>query len=171
MHAFSKLTEVVDGEPRIISAPPLIQPARDILHGAPGEAVMEQLRAIVRIYRESLQSDRRVLLEQFRFVDIALKVVGVGSVGTRAWIVCCSDGRPRSPVPAGQGGAGIRAGRLRRSERVRQPRQRVVAGQRLMQAASDIFLGWQHATGLDGRTGTSTSGSCGTGRGRWTSSR
>ena len=65
MHAFSKLTEVVDGEPRIISAPPLIQPARDILHGAPGEAVMEQLRAIVRIYRESLQSDRRCCSSSF----------------------------------------------------------------------------------------------------------
>jgi uncharacterized protein (DUF2252 family) len=87
LHAFSRLTETVDGRPRIISDPPLIQPARDILHGELGEATWIQLRQIIHDYRGSLQSDRRVLLEQFRFVDIALKVVGVGSVGTRAWIV------------------------------------------------------------------------------------
>ena len=153
MHAFSKLTEVVDGEPRIISDPPLIQPARDILHGAPGEAVMEQLRVIVRNYRESLQSDRRVLLEQFRFVDIAFKVVGVGSVGTRAWIVLLmgKDGADPLFLQFKEAQASVLEEFLQPSEYSTHS-ERVVAGQHLMQTSSDIFLGWLHAkSNLDGQ--------------------
>ncbi len=153
MHAFSRLTEVVDGEPRIISAPPLIQPARDILKGAPGAAVMEQLRLIVRTYRESLQSDRRVLLEQFRFVDIALKVVGVGSVGTRAWIVLLmgKDGADPLFLQFKEAQASVLEEFLQPSEYSTHS-ERVVAGQHLMQTSSDIFLGWLHAhSNLDGQ--------------------
>ncbi len=153
MHAFSKLTEVVDGVPRIISAPPLIQPARDILHGAPGEAVMEQLRVIVRNYRDSLQSDRRVLLEQFRFVDIAFKVVGVGSVGTRAWIVLLmgKDGEDPLFLQFKEAQASVLEEFLQPSDYSTHS-ERVVAGQHLMQTSSDIFLGWLHAqSNLDGQ--------------------
>src|SRR5262249_33061893 len=87
MKAFAKLTEVVDGERRIVSDPPLIVPMRDLL--APGDArdATDEIRELIRTYRRSLQRDRRHLLEGFHFVDIARKVVGVGSVGTRCWIV------------------------------------------------------------------------------------
>src|SRR5262249_17996116 len=90
MAAFSKLTEIVDGEPRIAADPPLIVPLRDVVARgdiaiAPEELV-EGLHDLVRRFRETLQNDRRILLEQFRLVDLAHKVVGVGSVGTRAWI-------------------------------------------------------------------------------------
>ena len=88
MQAMTKLTKVVDGEPRIISQPPLIVSARDMqVAGLDGDKFVELFRELLRRYRETLQADRRVLLEQFRFVDIARKVVGVGSVGTRAWIL------------------------------------------------------------------------------------
>ena len=103
---------------------------------------MHELRA--RATGASLQSDRRVLLEQFALVDVARKVVGVGSVGTRAWIALMlgRDGQ-RSAVPAGQGGPGLGAGGLRRaSSDYANHGERVVAGQHLMQATSDIFLGW-----------------------------
>ena len=85
--AFSKLTRLVDGEPRIVSNPPVIVPIRELLPGDDGDAVFERLHELLRSYRRSLQVDRRHLLEQFRVVDVARKAVGVGSVGTRAWIV------------------------------------------------------------------------------------
>ena len=86
MTAFSKLTRVVDGEPQIVSDPPLIERVSDLAPGREGEALTDALHELLRRYRQTLQTDRRVLLEEFRFVDIARKVVGVGSVGTRAWI-------------------------------------------------------------------------------------
>jgi uncharacterized protein (DUF2252 family) len=154
LHAFSRLTETVNGQPRIISDPPLIQPARDILAGDPGEATWAQLRQIIRDYRESLQSDRRVLLEQFRFVDIALKVVGVGSVGTRAWIVLLmgKDGDDPLFLQFKEAQASVLEEYLQPSEYASHS-QRVVAGQHLIQASSDIFLGWLHAeSNLDGES-------------------
>jgi uncharacterized protein (DUF2252 family) len=153
MHEFSRLTETVDGKLRIISAPPLIQPARDILHGEPGEAAWAQLRQIIRGYRDSLQSDRRLLLEQFRFVDIAFKVVGVGSVGTRAWIVLLmgKDGDDPLFLQFKEAQASVLEEYLQPSEYSCHS-QRVVAGQHLIQASSDIFLGWLHAqSNLDGQ--------------------
>ena len=86
MHAFSKLTHEVDGEPQIISDPPLIVPIEELFPTVTAEQMTDVLRDFIRGYRRSLQSDRRTLLEQFRFVHLARKVVGVGSVGTRAWI-------------------------------------------------------------------------------------
>ena len=87
MHAFEKLTHLVDGEPRIISDPPLIVPIEELLpEQIERDAVQDEMRNLIRAYRRTLETDRRHLLEQFRFVDLARKVVGVGSVGTRAWI-------------------------------------------------------------------------------------
>ena len=86
MQAFEKLTHVVDGEPRIVGDPPLIEPIDQIFQGIRRDQINEELHEIVRSYRTTLQYDRRLLLEEFRLVDVARKVVGVGSVGTRAWI-------------------------------------------------------------------------------------
>ncbi len=85
--AYNKLTRLVDGEPVIISDPPLIEPVSDLFGPEEQEAVQASIHDMFVRYRESLQSDRRRLLEEFRIVDVARKVVGVGSVGTRAWIV------------------------------------------------------------------------------------
>ena len=88
MQAFSKLTEMVDGERRITADPPLIVPIEDVVAGAPAAAGFEdELRGLIRSYRRTLETDRRVLLEDFEYVHAARKVVGVGSVGTRAWIL------------------------------------------------------------------------------------
>ena len=87
LQAFDKLTHVVDGQRRIISNPPLIEPIEDVFDGIESDQLQEMLRGILRSYRRTLQSDRRHLLEEFRVVDMARKVVGVGSVGTRAWII------------------------------------------------------------------------------------
>ena len=87
LKAFSKLTEIVDGEPRIISDPPLIVPIDELAGGPRPRPSSEALRGLIRQYRRTLAGDRRRLLERFRYVDAARKVVGVGSVGTRAWIV------------------------------------------------------------------------------------
>ncbi len=87
MPAFSKLTELVDGEPRIVADPPLIEPIQDLAPGVDGAALDRGAPPASAPYRQTLQTDRRVLLEEFRLVDVARKVVGVGSVGTRAWIV------------------------------------------------------------------------------------
>ena len=86
MTAFSKLTRTVDGEPQIVSDPPLIERIEELAPGVGGESLQQALHELIRIYRGTLQSDRRVLLEEFRLVDLARKVVGVGSVGTRAYI-------------------------------------------------------------------------------------
>ena len=149
--AFNKLTEVVDGEPRIVSDPPLIVPIDEL--AAPGEIerVRDALRGLVRNYRRTLQGDRRKLIERFRFVDAARKVVGVGSVGTRAWIVLMLGRDNDDPLfmQAKEAQASVLEPFLGKSE-FSNHGQRVVEGQRFMQAASDIFLGWLRTTGLDG---------------------
>jgi len=149
--AFNKLTEVVDGEPRIVSDPPLIVPIDEL--AAPGEIerVRDALRGLVRNYRRTLQGDRRRLIERFRFVDAARKVVGVGSVGTRAWIVLMLGRDNDDPLfmQAKEAQASVLEPFLGKSE-FSNHGQRVVEGQRFMQAASDIFLGWLRTTGLDG---------------------
>jgi Uncharacterized protein conserved in bacteria (DUF2252) len=86
MTAFSKLTETVDGQVQIVDQSPLIVPLAQLAPGGERDQLLETLRALVRGYRDSLEPDRRVLLEQFHLTDFARKVVGVGSVGTRAWI-------------------------------------------------------------------------------------
>ena len=145
LQALSKLAEVVDGKYRIISQPPIVIPMRD-LEGRQGlsaeqfeHGVHEQLRA----YRATLQPDRRHLLERFQFVDMAHKVVGVGSVGARAFIVLLQGRDQNDPLflQVKEATASVLEDHLPKS-RYKQPGERVVQGQRLMQAASDIYLGW-----------------------------
>ena len=145
LQALSKLAEVVDGRYRIISQPPIVIPMRDLVgrQGMSAEqfehAVHEQFRA----YRTTLQPDRRHLLERFQFVDMAHKVVGVGSVGARAFIVLLQGRDQNDPLflQVKEATASVLEDHLPRS-RYKQPGERVVQGQRLMQAASDIYLGW-----------------------------
>jgi hypothetical protein len=103
-------------------------------------------------YRRTLETDRRYLLEQFEFADMARKVVGFGSVGTRCWVVLMLGHDTADPLFLQvKEGRGVGA-QTHRGQQVRQQGQRVVAGQRLMQASSDIFLGWQrNEAGLVGQ--------------------
>jgi uncharacterized protein (DUF2252 family) len=141
--AATKLTEVVDGEPRIVAEPPLIVPISDLAQGSERVDMIDALHDHLRSYRESLEQDRRVLLEQFRVVDFARKVVGVGSVGTRAWIALLLglDGGDPLFLQLKEADASVLEEFLGPSEFANHA-ERVVTGQQLMQASSDIFLGW-----------------------------
>jgi uncharacterized protein (DUF2252 family) len=151
MSAFSKLTSEANGQVRIVADPPLIVPVEDLAQGQERREMFDALHELFRCYRESLQHDRRLLLEQFELVDLARKVVGVGSVGTRAWIVLLlgRDGQDPLFLQMKEAEASVLEGFLGRSE-FSNHGERVVAGQHLMQASSDIFLGWLHVeSGLD----------------------
>lgn len=154
MQVFSKLTRIVDGEPRIVAEPPLIVPLRDLMDSEQsGEQFFAELHERLRAYRSSLVHDRRVLMEEYRLVDFARKVVGVGSVGTRAWIALMlgRDGDDPLFLQMKEAEASVLERFLSKSP-FSNHGERVVAGQRLMQASSDIFLGWVHVDkGLDGR--------------------
>jgi uncharacterized protein (DUF2252 family) len=153
MSAFSKLTHVIDGETRIVAEPPLIVPIDDLAQGSERDEMFDALHEHLRSYRESLEHDRRVLLEQFRLTDFARKVVGVGSVGTRAWIALLlgQDGQDPLFLQLKEAEASVLEELLGPSE-FDNHGERVVTGQRLMQASSDIFLGWLHIeSGLDGK--------------------
>jgi uncharacterized protein (DUF2252 family) len=143
LSALSKLAEVVDGRYRIVSQPPVVIPLREFAPELSPEQTNELIRQQFRSYRATLQPDRRYLLEQFEIVDVARKVVGVGSVGTRAFIALLQGRDSQDPLflQAKEATASVLEMHLPRS-RYRQHGQRVVQGQRLMQAASDIFLGW-----------------------------
>src|SRR6516165_7452998 len=149
--ALAKLTTVVDGRRRIISTPPTIVPVEEVFADVQAGAIYEQIRAVLGKYRRTLQSDRRHLLEQFTLVQMARKVVGVGSVGTRAWILLMEAGDGDEPLflQAKEAQPSVLAAYCGRSQYTNQG-ERVVAGQHLMQAESDIFLGWTHLTGPDG---------------------
>ena len=153
MQAFSKLTHEVGGERRIDADPPLIVPIEDLMPaGAEREQVEGELRGLIRSYRRTLQTDRRHLLEDFDYVHAARKVVGVGSVGTRAWILLLlgRDGGDPLFLQAKEAQESVLERFVGKSQHANHG-QRVVAGQHLMQAASDIFLGWQRVTGFDGQ--------------------
>jgi uncharacterized protein (DUF2252 family) len=152
VQAFAKLATEVDGEARINSDPPLIVPMEELLPDVDREELMAQLATLLRTYRKTLESDKRHLLEQFRFVHLARKVVGVGSVGTRAWIALMlgRDGQDPLFLQIKEAPESVLARFAGRSQYANQG-QRVVAGQRLMQTTSDIFLGWQRVTGIDGQ--------------------
>jgi uncharacterized protein (DUF2252 family) len=143
--AFGGLTHVVDGEPRIVAEPPLIVPLDDLAWGKERDDMFDALHHQLRSYRESLEPDRRVLLEQFRVVDFARKVAGVGSVGTHAWIALLLglDGEDPLFLQLKEAGVSVLEDFLGPSEFANHA-ERVVGGQRLMQATSDIFLGWLH---------------------------
>jgi uncharacterized protein (DUF2252 family) len=150
--AMEKLTEEVDGELRIVSQPPLIVPIEELV-SAPEAADLEaSLRDVLASYRSTLSGDRQHLLDGFEFRRLARKVVGVGSVGTRAWVVLLTGRDDEDPLflQAKEAEASVLEAHAGAS-RFRNHGRRVVEGQRLMQAAGDIFLGWCVAVGLDGR--------------------
>jgi uncharacterized protein (DUF2252 family) len=146
MSALSKLTHVVDGEPRISAEPPLIVPIDQLAQGEERGEMFDVLHEHLRSYIRSLERDRRVLVEQFRLVDFARKVVGVGSVGTRDWIALLLGRDDRDPLflQLKEAQASVLEQFLGPSE-FSNHGERAVTGQRLMQASSDIFLGWLHA--------------------------
>jgi hypothetical protein len=145
LQALSKLAERVDGTYRIVSQPPIVVPARDVSgsYGLSPEELEAALEGRLRAYRATLQDDRRALLERFKMVDVARKVVGVGSVGTRAFIVLLQGRDADDPLflQIKEATRSVLEAYLPNS-RYRQHGQRVVAGQRMMQAVSDIYLGW-----------------------------
>ena len=152
MQALSKLGEIVDGRYRIVSQPPVIIPACELesMYGYSAEQVEDALHREFRAYRMTLQHDRRELLERFEIIDMARKVVGVGSVGTRAFIVLLQgrDGRDPLFLQVKEATASVLEDHLPKSK-FKQPGERVVQGQRMMQAASDIYLGWTKGVEAD----------------------
>ena len=151
MTAFSKLTQSVNGDMRIVDQSPLIVPIEELAAGHERDEMFEALQQLLRRYRDTLEFDRRTLLEQFRLTDFARKVVGVGSVGTRAWIALLlgRDGQDPLFLQMKEAEASVLEETLGPSE-FSNHGERVVTGQRLMQATSDIFLGWLHVdSGLD----------------------
>jgi uncharacterized protein (DUF2252 family) len=151
LQAYEKLTHDVGGRRRILSDPPLIVPMDEFLTGTAREQLEQQVREILRGYRASLQDDRRHVLEGYNFADMAHKVVGVGSVGSRAWVILLlgRDGQDPLFLQAKEAQTSSLERFLGKSQYPNRG-QRVVAGQRMMQAASDIFLGWQRVKGADG---------------------
>jgi uncharacterized protein (DUF2252 family) len=146
LQALSKLGELVDGRYRIVSQPPIIVPARDIdpaSYGLTADELQHALHEQFRAYRATLQPDRRHLLERFELIDVARKVVGVGSVGTRAFIALLQGRDQQDPLflQVKEATRSVLEDHLPAS-RYKQPGERVVQGQRMMQAASDIYLGW-----------------------------
>src|SRR5579875_173853 len=152
MQALSKLTRMADGQPRIIADPPLVVPLADLLPEQASRTSIEAwLTRLLAGYKRTLVSDRQALFDRFEFADAARKVVGVGSVGTRCWIVLMFGRDASDPLflQVKEAEQSVLASFTGASKHANQG-QRVVAGQRLMQAASDIFLGWQrNKSGLD----------------------
>jgi uncharacterized protein (DUF2252 family) len=153
LSAYSKLTEIVDGEPRIVADPPLVVPISELALPDSTGGRFDALEAQLQEYRDSLPADRRPLIDGYRLVDVAHKVVGVGSVGTRSWIALLLGRDDRDPLLL----------QMKEAQRCvleeflapsdfEHHGERVVGGQRLMQATSDLFLGWARTeSGLDGR--------------------
>jgi uncharacterized protein (DUF2252 family) len=149
LQALSKLGELVDGQYRIVSQPPIVVPARELeaAYGLSREEIERAVHGQFRAYRASLRDDQRRLLERFELLDMARKVVGVGSVGTRAFIVLLQGRDQQDPLflQVKEATASVLEGPLSKS-RYKQHGERVVSGQRMMQAASDIYLGWARGT-------------------------
>lgn len=150
VQVLGKLTTVEDGRRRIISQPPLIIPVEELFDDREAEDLYATLEGILADYRHTLTADRQHLLEQFRLVGAARKVVGVGSVGTRAWILLLEADGGQLPLflQAKEAQRSVLADYCGDSAYEHQG-ERVVAGQHLMQASSDIFLGWQRVNGAD----------------------
>jgi uncharacterized protein (DUF2252 family) len=151
MRALAKLTNEIDGQHRIISDPPLIVRLEDLVSAEEAERIRRRLHGWFRGYRQTLQPDRRVLVESFEIVDMAHKVVGVGSVGTRCFVTYLrgrDDGDPLF-LQIKEAQESVLEPYVGRSPFQNHGR-RVVEGQRLMQSASDIFLGWDRSTDVNG---------------------
>jgi uncharacterized protein (DUF2252 family) len=149
--ALERFTSVQDGVPRLTAEPPLVVPVRDLWDGkAEAKEMAEALRRLLSDYRDTLEPERRVLLDRYELVDMARKVVGVGSVGTRSWMLLLIDDDLHPLfLQAKEAGPSALEQFVGASE-YENGGQRVVIGQRLMQAVSDIFLGWVRVTGIDG---------------------
>ena len=152
MRALAKLCRRVDGELRIVGTPPLVTPIEDVLPDAEQDHLEDVVRRMVRTYRRTLPRDRRHLLESYRYVHAARKVVGVGSVGARTWILLLVGRDETDPLflQFKEAQASVLEPFLGKS-RYAQHGQRVVEGQRMMQAASDIMLGWERIVTIDGQ--------------------
>jgi uncharacterized protein (DUF2252 family) len=149
--AARKLTTVVDGHRQVISNPPTLVPIEELFSDLDSNVIYDLLRSVLSRYRRSLPSDRRDLLERFHLVQLARKVVGVGSVGQRAWVLLMDADEVDDPLvlQAKQAEPSVLADYCGAS-RYSNEGERVVAGQRLMQTTSDIFLGWTHNPDTDG---------------------
>lgn len=152
LKAFSKLVTTVDGSPRFASDPPLLERVEEIYSGADHRKVVGLVGSALDSYRACLQPDRRLLLDRYRFVDLARKVVGVGSVGTRCWVALMVGRDEDDPMllQVKEAEASVLEAHTGASEWPSHG-QRVVEGQRLIQSASDVFLGWDQSPGVDGR--------------------
>ncbi len=149
MHALSRMTHRVDGQLRITPDPPLVVPLGDLVDM---DDLSNWTHLMLQAYRQTLPPDRRYLLEQYRLVDVARKVVGVGSVGTRCFIALLLGADDNDPLflQVKEAQASVLEPFLGHSMYANHG-ERVIAGQRTMQAASDIFLGWQREAGdVDG---------------------
>jgi uncharacterized protein (DUF2252 family) len=152
VRAMEKLTEEVDGEIRIVSQPPLVVPVEELVTEAQATELEGSMREVLTSYRSTLPGDRQHLLDGYEFRRLARKVVGVGSVGTRAWVILLTGRDDQDPLflQAKEAEASVLEPSAGPSQ-FRNHGRRVVEGQRLMQAAGDIFLGWCMVRGLDGR--------------------
>jgi uncharacterized protein (DUF2252 family) len=149
--AVKKLTERVGGELRFRSVPPLLVPLRELFEGSAARDESDYVRELLSEYADSLDADRRYLFGTYRFVDMARKVVGVGSVGTRAWVFLLvgRDGKDPLVLQAKEAQQSVLEPHLGASE-FENSGERVVRGQRMSQAANDIFLSWQRSADLEG---------------------
>jgi len=152
LQVFDKLTHVVDGRRQIAPDPPLLVRLQDLLPDAERGGLEQEISRLIERYGQTLQTDRRFLLESYRLADMARKVVGVGSVGTRCWIILMLGRDDEDPLflQAKEADESVLAPYVGGSAFSTQG-ERVVVGQRLMQATSDIFLGWERVTGLEGK--------------------
>jgi len=148
LRALNKLAEHVNGRYQIRSEPPLLVPLRDLSSSLEPDTLRERVDRSLKSYRSTLADNRRVLLDRFELVDIALKVVGVGSVGTRCFVVLFQGRDQDDPLflQIKEASASVLEDHLPKSD-YKKPGERVVRGQRLMQASSDIFLGWDSVPG------------------------
>jgi uncharacterized protein (DUF2252 family) len=149
--SLGRFADVHDGVAQLRAEPPLVIPLRELVEGAEVAAALEEgLRGVLRAYRETLEPERRVLLDRYRLVDVARKVVGVGSVGTRSWmLLMLEDGLSPLFLQAKEAGRSVLEDFVGASE-YENSGQRVVVGQRLMQTVGDIFLGYVRSPGIDG---------------------
>ncbi len=152
LRAVKKLTELVEGEPRFRSVPPLLVPFRELRDPGDPREEADYVRDLLRAYVNSIDDDRRYLFETYRFVEMARKVVGVGSVGTRAWVLLFVGRGGKDPLilQMKEAQASVLEPHLGASEFAHHG-ERVVRGQRMDQAVADVFLGWQRSEGLDGK--------------------
>ncbi|MFF3411021.1 DUF2252 domain-containing protein [Streptomyces sp. NPDC002742] len=152
LQVFDKLTHVIDGRRLIAPDPPLLMRLHDLLPDTERGKLEKKLSRLIERYGQTLSTDRRTLLESYRFTDVARKVVGVGSVGTRCWIILLLGKDDEDPLflQAKEADESVLAPYVGGSVYGTQG-ERVVSGQRLMQATSDVFLGWERLTGMDGK--------------------